>query len=108
MSSGLNCDFVQAETEKWYYVLEDYNAPKHSWDWHAHAQACGPFLTEDVANEHLRNNHSNPGGSSTYRLPEGVEKMDLSKDPLLANLIGNAEPPEPPEHHSRRFSYRYR
>lgn len=90
MSSNSECLFVQVRSDQWFYVLEDYSAPKNSSDWREHATAYGPFPTEDDADEHLRENHSNPGGSSTDVLPDGVTERDLSKDDVLRRLIEDA------------------
>jgi hypothetical protein len=92
MSSGLNCDFVQVTSEKWYYLLEDWNAPKMAWDWRDYATAYGPFLTMDLAHEHLHHNHSNPGGHGITELPEWQTSIDLEKDQTLKRLIENAQP----------------
>lgn len=103
MSTNSSCELIQTEADKWYYVLEDYNAPKNAWDWRKNASACGPFKTKDAAKEHLHDNHANPGGNSTYNLPEGVEKLDLSKDAVLAKLIAEAVPANPPRRNSGYF-----
>jgi len=63
MSTGLNCEFVEPKSGEWYYILEDWNAPKQAWDWRDFATAYGPFASEEEANEHLRENHANPGGA---------------------------------------------
>lgn len=64
MSTGCECSFTEVEPNKWWYVLENYDAPKNSRDWRDHAQAYGPFETMDIAHEHLHRNHANPGGFS--------------------------------------------
>lgn len=93
MSTGCECEFLEVRKDQWYYILEHYNAPKNSWDWHEHADAYGPFPSEDAAHEHLRENHANPGGSSTCALPAGVLEVDLEKDPVLKRLIAEAQAP---------------
>lgn len=87
MSTNSECLFIQIKPDQWFYVLEDYNAPKNAWDWREHATAYGPFPTEAAADEHLCDNHANPGGSSTDELPEGITERDLSKDDVLRKLI---------------------
>ena len=62
MSSGLNCHFLENEPGKWYYLLEQWNAPKTAWDWRENADCYGPFPTFEKAHEHLGRHHSNPGG----------------------------------------------
>jgi hypothetical protein len=93
MSTNSNCEFIQVKTDKWFYVLEDYNAPKNAWDWREYAVAYGPFGTEDKAHDHLDNNHANPGGWNVKSLPEGVSELDISKDEILTRLIAEARSP---------------
>lgn len=93
MSTNSNCQFIQTEPEKWFYVLEHSHAPKNSWDWREHASCYGPFESEEKADEHLRDNHANPGGCEVCELPPGIEKLDLSKDEVLQRLINEAENP---------------
>lgn len=69
MSTGCECLFFQWEPDEWYYLLEDYNAPKNSWDWRGHATCYGPFGSKDAAVAHLDANHANPGGWSTDTSP---------------------------------------
>ena len=95
MSTNVNCLFIEIEPAKWYYILEDYNAPKNSWDWREYASATGPFKTEETAHTHLRNNHCNPGGSGVQ---EYKEPIDLEKDTVLKELIEKAEDPNKPRH----------
>ena len=66
MSSGLECAFVKLTTTgEWWYMLENWDSPKGASDWREYANAYGPFTSEEEADEHLRANHANPGGSST-------------------------------------------
>lgn len=62
MSTGLNCEIIQATATEWFYVLEDDDAPKNAWDWREYARAYGPFSTKDLATDHLDRHHANPGG----------------------------------------------
>lgn len=82
MSTNNECEFVEVKPGKWYYVLEDYSAPKNAWDWREYATAYGPFKTEEAAATHLQRNHANPGGSFTLEYEEGFEP-----DSTLAKLI---------------------
>jgi len=66
MSSGLNCEYIEISPKTWYYILEDSDAPKNSWNWFEYASACGPFVSFDKAQDHLHENHSNPGGYNKY------------------------------------------
>lgn len=90
MSTNSECEFIQVEPTKWFYILEDYSAPKNAWDWREHATCYGPFPTEDAADAHLRRNHANPGGATVSELPPGVTSLDLTKDETLARLIKEA------------------
>jgi hypothetical protein len=62
MSTGCECAFIEATPGEWFYILEDYDAPKNAWDWREYAEAYGPFPTFDEARTHLRDTHANPGG----------------------------------------------
>ena len=88
MSTNNKCLIVETEPGQWFYVLEDYNAPKNAWDWREYARAYGPFDTEEVALKHLFDNHANPGGHNSSRYVEGFEP-----DETLTGLINEAEAP---------------
>lgn len=79
MSTGLNCEIIEPFPGTWYYVLEDWSAPKQAWDWREYATATGPFPSEDKAREHLRDHEPNPGGTLTIQNTEfdisGYEKL---------------------------------
>ena len=70
MSTGLECEFIGTKG-KWYYTLQDWSCPVGAWDWREHATTYGPFLSEDAALYHLRNNHANPGGYSSTDYGDG-------------------------------------
>lgn len=74
MSTNCDCEFVQWSEGEWYYILEDYNAPKNSWDWREFATCYGPFKTEEEAHQHLRDNHANPGGYTLNTRPDKEDK----------------------------------
>jgi len=84
MSTGCECLFIEIEPKKWYYVLEDYNAPKNSWDWMEYARAYGPFTTEEKAEEHLFDNHANPGSSCTQEYSPDYKPSETLKE-LIAS-----------------------
>ena len=63
MSTGLNCELIEAPAGRHYYILERGSAPKNAWDWREYADAYGPFESRDEAYGHLAANHANPGGS---------------------------------------------
>jgi hypothetical protein len=85
MSTNSECHFIEWGEGSWYYILENYYAPKNAWDWREHASCYGPFSSEEVADDHLRNNHANPGGSCTFYKDE----ID-NEDEVLKGLIEGA------------------
>jgi hypothetical protein len=84
MSTNNECLFFQWEEDKWYYLLEDYNAPKNAWDWRDHAVCYGPFATQEKADADLTNNHANPGGACHSPSPDKT-------DPVLIEHVKNAK-----------------
>jgi hypothetical protein len=92
MSTGLNCEIREVSPERWYYVLEDGNAPKDSWDWHEYATAYGPFGSYDAACEHLRRNHANPGGHLVVPYNDPLR----NDTDVLRQLIASAKNPAVP------------
>lgn len=62
MSTGLACAFIEYAPGDWYYLLENDDAPSGAFDWHEYATAYGPFPSTDAADDHLGDNHANPGG----------------------------------------------
>ncbi len=67
MSTGLDCEFVEQQ-DGWVYILEQPTAPKLTWDWREYADTFGPFATFEIAHDHLRDNHANPGGYAVIPL----------------------------------------
>ena len=90
MSTNSNCSILEVERGRWYYILEDYSAPKNAWDWREYATAYGPFASSDASIEHLHRYHANPGGYSIDALEAGVERLNFDKDPVLKKLIEEA------------------
>lgn len=96
MSTGLNREILQVTPDKWYYIIEDYNAPKNSWDWREYAGAYGPFPTEMAAREHLDRFQANPGGYSVEALGANVDRLHYEEpghkdyDKVLVQLISEA------------------
>lgn len=93
MSSGLECEFIgvyglrQSGKTDWFYLLQNYNCPKVCWDWREENPFVGgPFPTEDAANNHLRRNHSNPGGSGTVEMSAAA----VMKSKVLRELVEKA------------------
>jgi len=79
MSTGFNCYFTEVTPGEWFYALQDWDCPVGAWDWREFATAYGPFKSMEEARDHLRQNHANPGGYSTYewspeRTPDEVEQ----------------------------------
>jgi hypothetical protein len=85
MSTGCECQFIEVKPNEWWYLLEEYNAPKNSWDWREFAEAYGPFSSEDEAGEHLSKNHANPGGREIQVYQEGFQP-----DAILTKLMNDA------------------
>jgi len=85
MSTGQECMFVEEKPGRWHYILEDYNAPKNSWDWMEYARAYGPFQTQDQADQHLSDHHANPGGSFI------ITHDKVRMTPVLEKLLGESE-----------------
>lgn len=61
MSTSRGCFFYKATDQKWYVALneEEYD---HDVETAIH---YGPFVSEEAANEYVRDGFSNPGGSNT-------------------------------------------
>ena len=59
MNSRLECIFIERTKDEWYYILENFDAPKHAWDWKDYATAYGSFTNKANVVNHLLNNHSN-------------------------------------------------
>lgn len=92
MSTGLNCEFVEVKTNtksNWYYILENWDAPKMAWDWRKYATAYGPFTTQELAHAHLHDNHANPGGYTETSYTQD----ELNQDECLKNLLEHAKIP---------------
>ena len=88
MSTGANCYFQEVKPAEWYYVLEDYNAPKNAWDWREYATAYGPFGSFDQARTHLHKHHANPGGYDRCEYDESY-KPDEMEAQLFADARKN-------------------
>ena len=86
MSTNNECEFIEVQPGVWYYILEDYGAPKNAWDWRDDAEAYGPFDTFEAAYEHLGNNHANPGGFSRIHYTEG-RKSDETEQKLIDSAV---------------------
>jgi hypothetical protein len=67
MSTNLACEFFEFEPNQWYCALQSDFCPVMAWDWREEdPTVAGPFDTFNIAYEHLRKNHANPGGYSRY------------------------------------------
>jgi hypothetical protein len=95
MSTGLECLFLGRSKEEWYYVLENWDAPKNAFDWLDYATAYGPFKNEDKAREDLNYNHPNPGGSSCID-PDHYSKLSDSQREKYEDLIKHPSCPVTP------------
>ena len=92
MSSGLECELIEWEPNRWYYLLQRWDAPAQEWDWREHADCYGSFPSEDAATAHLSANHQNPGGYGITRYEEGHADRH---DPVMAERIVEAEARRP-------------
>jgi hypothetical protein len=97
MSTGLNCEFNEIKPGIWYYLLESGFAPKCAWDWREYATAYGPFPTLEAGEQHLSDNHANPGGHMIEEYKEGFKP-----DEVLQKLIAEAKPPVEEERYTLR------
>ena len=86
MSTGLECDFY-CHGGNWYYTLQDGNCPVQCWDWREYSTTYGPFPSYEVADEHLRNNHANPGGCSIINYDE----IGQAPDEMVLKCISEAQ-----------------
>lgn len=78
MSTGLSCEFVETPEHDWFYYLEDWGAPTLAWDWREYCTPYGPFGSLELAQQHLRDNHANPGGAMIRRHPAKLDDLDLA------------------------------
>ena len=85
MSTGLECEFANT-SQGWMYVLQDWDCPEECWDWREYATSYGFFETYEVAAEHLRENHANPGGHSII---DSVDESDETWTELMAEAGDN-------------------
>lgn len=77
MSTNSNCEFDEVKPGEWYYLLENYSAPKHADDWREYSRAFGPFKTEDAASDHLSKHHANPGSATINSASDGYVPDDV-------------------------------
>lgn len=92
MSTGLECNFVEYRPGVWYYILEQGDAPRNSWDWRDFADCYGPFASYEQASKHLSANHANPGGYTV--LEYELENQERAPDAVLEKLIKEAISPQ--------------
>lgn len=99
MSTGLECEIVNLNDGRSFYVLQNAFCPESAWDWREHEPTVGgPFPGQEAAEKHLRQNHANPGGHCVTNL--AVEELIADKT-LLGLLAGKSvfmmpEPSSPP------------
>ena len=87
MSTNSECQFIEPKPGQWFYILEDYSAPKNSWDWREYSTCYGPFPSQKAADDHLCRNHANPGGS------EVIDHANYKSDEMYENLVATARNP---------------
>lgn len=78
MSTGLECEFIETEPGKWYYLLQNGDCPVMA-PWREHCTAYGPFDDYDRAHKHLHRHHANPGGQMVTAYQEGYEPDEALK-----------------------------
>lgn len=98
MSTNSNCNFYDVG-RKWFYLLEDSDTPKNAFDWRENARAYGPFPSEEAADDHLIENHANPGGTCN------CGAVDLAKDDVLRSAIESAISPRASQRNVARLRY---
>ena len=81
MSTGLDCRFEHVPSG-WYYLLESYE-DRDEYD------AYGPFPSFAAAEQHLDDNHANPGG---YSSPP-ADGAPREPSPRMAAMLAHALPP---------------
>jgi hypothetical protein len=82
MSTGLECAFYEVEAKgEHFYILQDWDCPAGAFDWMEYATAYGPFRSLADADQHLSDNHANPGGGSMRAYVEG---SNATVDALLS------------------------
>ena len=89
MSTNSDCEFIEPQPGKWYYILEHTHADKNAWDWRENADCYGPFASYEEAQQHLSDYHANPGGWSTTHYYDGY-----TSDEMERGLINSASRPE--------------
>lgn len=88
MSTGLELEYFEPKPGEWYYVLEDWSAPRGSSDWRHYATCHGPFQNQDEAHEHMNENNANPGGYFV------TENANFETDETYQRLIAAAVKPQ--------------
>lgn len=84
------CEFVEVEVGRWYYILQQENAPPSTWDWREHAKAFGPFTSVEDACEHLSSHYRFSDRPPVFPLPVGAFHADLNGDRVLKSLVAHA------------------
>ena len=79
MSTAREC-LIFSYQHTWYYLLEDDQAPRSTWDWREYATPYGPFGSEPLARQHLIDHHPNPGSEDRTICADPLE-------PIMAHHI---------------------
>lgn len=82
MSTNAPCVFIEIRTDQWYYLLG--RPDDASQDWRRNAFFHGPFSSDDMAQEHLRQTYPNPGAHQVISLGPGETVYDFESDPVMA------------------------
>jgi hypothetical protein len=81
MSTGLECNYVEAKPNKWYWLLA---TSKDGWSWLDDATVVGPFPTQEDAYDHLHSHEANPGGYCRFRYPAIDTKLGKTYKEAIA------------------------
>ncbi len=94
MSTGLNCEFFEFNPAEWYYALQNWTCPVGG-DWMDDCSTYGPFKSYELADEHLHDNHANPGGAqlSPFRSEQLTHKNRKMYQRLVDSKISASRRP---------------
>lgn len=95
MSTNSECEIVGLDNGQWFWVLEDYNAPKNAWDWREYASCGGPYSTADRAHADMLRGRANPGGHGKTEMTVGQAMADKVLRELIEGALGKALVPTP-------------
>lgn len=80
-------EFIEPQPGQWFYILEDYSAPNHSWNWHENAVCYGPFESLESAQCHEADVVRGDTSGATITNHERFKTT-----PMIGRLIAHAIP----------------